>query len=50
MKKFNSEILLCLTPLFEELQKSKNNMTFKEFCVQADKFLTPTIFGENNEI
>ena len=29
---------------------SKNNMTFKEFCVQADKFLTPIIFGENNEI
>ena len=50
LSQINSEILLCLTPLFEELQKSKNNMTFKEFCVQADKFLTPTIFGENNEI
>ena len=50
LSKINSEILICLTPLFEDLQKSKNNMTFKEFCVSADKLLSSKIFGVNSII
>ena len=41
----NSDLLLILTPIFEELQNNKNlKMNFKEFCIKSDKFLSKLIF------
>ena len=41
----NSELLLILTPIFEELQNNKDyKMNFKEFCIKSDKYLSKIIF------
>ena len=37
------DLLVALTPIFEDLQKNDTKMNFKEFCIKADRYLTVTI-------
>jgi hypothetical protein len=46
LSNINAELLLALSPIFEELQNNTNiSMNFKQFCLKADKLLTPIIFS-----
>ena len=48
LSNINAELLLALSPIFEELQNNSNiTMNFKQFCLKADKLLTPIIFPKN---
>ena len=44
----DQDLLEALTPLFEELQKKKISMNFKDFCVRVDKHLTLKIFTDKD--
>ena len=49
LSNINAELLLALSPIFEELQNNTNiSMNFKQFCLKADKLLTPIIFSNIN--
>ena len=37
------DLLVALTPIFEDLQKNDTKMNFKEFCIKADRYLTVKI-------
>ena len=37
------DLLVALTPIFEDLQKNNARMNFKEFCIKADRYLTVKI-------
>ena len=45
LSNLNSDILETLAPLFEDLQKNGKNMDLKQFCLNADKYLSPKIFS-----
>ena len=49
LSNINAELLLALSPIFEELQNNTTiSMNFKQFCLKADKLLTPIIFSNIN--
>lgn len=45
LSQLDHEVLEALTPLLDELQASKESMTFKDFCLKADKELASKIFS-----
>ena len=47
LSNINNEELEILTPALAELQKSRKNMNFKEFCILIDRSLTSKIINEN---
>ena len=48
LSNLNSDILETLTPVLEDLQKNEKKMNFKEFCLCADRYLSPKIFSISN--
>lgn len=45
LSQLDHDVLEALTPLLDELQVSQENMTFKDFCLKADKELASKIFA-----
>ena len=47
LSELDHEILQAITPLLKELQDTGNQITFKDFCLKADKLINIQIFPFN---
>ena len=46
LSSLDQDLLQAMTPLLEDLQASKDNMTFKQFCIKVDRLLSVKIFSD----
>ena len=47
LTKVNENVLKNISPILEELNQTKKEMNFKEFCIKLDKLMTEE--RENNK-
>ena len=47
LTKVNENVLKNISPILEELNQTKKEMNFKEFCIKLDKLMTEE--KENNK-
>ena len=47
LTKINENVLKNISPILEELNQTKKEMNFKEFCIKLDKLMTEK--KENNK-